>query len=158
MRPICFACEETLPLAPETIAAQILDLARWREFTGYAFLPGIASATFDVRTEDVVGTSIRVINTDGSSHVEEIVDWQPSSTVTLRFGRFSPPVSRLAWEFEERWDFVALDGSTRVIRSFQLHAKSTLGWLALWFISFILKRAIARHLRQMRDSAIAAKT
>jgi hypothetical protein len=40
MKPIAFTCNETLPLAPEGIAGQILDLANWTDFKGYDFRPG----------------------------------------------------------------------------------------------------------------------
>ena len=75
MKPITFSCTETLPLAPGDIAGQILDLDKWTAFTGYGVLPGIKAAVFAVRTPGVVGTRIRVTNTDGSSHVEEVVEW-----------------------------------------------------------------------------------
>jgi hypothetical protein len=68
---------------PGEIASQILDLANWTSFTGYGVLPGITSAEFEVRTPDVVGTRIRVTNTDRSSHVEEIVEWRPDRRVRL---------------------------------------------------------------------------
>jgi hypothetical protein len=58
-----FSCTEILPLAPEEIAGQILDLANWPGFTGYGPLPGIKAATFEARTPAVVGTCIRVTNT-----------------------------------------------------------------------------------------------
>ncbi len=35
-------------------------------------------------------------------------------------------------------------------RSFRLHPKSVLAWLPLWMISFFLKGAIVRHLREMK--------
>ena len=44
MKPITFACHETLPLAPEEIAEQILDVANWPDFRGYGPIPGIKSA------------------------------------------------------------------------------------------------------------------
>ena len=44
----------------------------------------------------MVGTRIRVTNTDGSTHVEEIVEWEPARRIRLRIGGFSPPLSRLA--------------------------------------------------------------
>ena len=50
MKPITFSCEATLPLAPEGIASQILDLANWPDFTGFSFVPGIKTAEFEVRT------------------------------------------------------------------------------------------------------------
>jgi len=151
MKPIIFSCQETLPLAPEEIAMQILDLAKWPDFHGYGPLPGIKVAEFEVRTDGVVGTRIRVTNMDGSSHVEEIVEWRPER-IRLEFKEFSPPVSRLATGFEETWEFERVEGGTKVIRSFQLHAKTKLARLVLWLISFFLKGAIARHLREMKKA------
>ena len=150
MKPITFACEDTLPLAPEDIAHQILDLSKWPDFHGYGPIPGIKTAVFDLQTPSIVGTRIRVTNLDGSSHVEEIVEWQPDRRVRLEFKEFSPPLSRLARIFEEIWDFERVDGKTRVTRTFRLHAKSMLARCVLWMISFLLKRAIARHLRDMK--------
>jgi hypothetical protein len=63
MKPITFTCEETLPLAPEDIARQILDLTKWPDFHGYGPIPGIQGAGFDVqhlremRTSAVAGHS-----------------------------------------------------------------------------------------------------
>ena len=150
MTPITFSCEETLLLAPEEIARQILDLSKWPDFHGYGPIPGIRTAVFDVQRPGVVGTRIRVTNLDGSRHVEEIVEWQPDRHVRLEFKEFSPPLSRLATTFEEIWDFERMDGRTKVIRSFRLHAKSRLARCLLWMMSFLLKRAIARHLREMK--------
>src|SRR3984893_12938810 len=76
MNPITFSCEETLPFAPEDIAQQILDLTKWPDFHGYGPIPGIKVAEFDLQTPGIVGSRIRVTNLDGSSHVEEIVEWR----------------------------------------------------------------------------------
>lgn len=151
MRPITFTCTDTLALAPAEIAGRILDLANWTDFTGYAVLPGIKAAEFEARTPGVVGSRIRVTNTDGSRHVEEIVEWQPENSLRLRMTEFSAPLSRLATEFVESWAFVRAGAATRVTRSFELHPKSAVARPALWLISLLLRRAIARHLRQMRD-------
>jgi hypothetical protein len=153
MRPITFSCEETLDISPDEIVQQILDLTNWPDFKGFGFLPGIKAAEFEVRTPEIVGTRIRVTNMDGSGHVEEIVEWLPDQSLTLHMKEFSPPVSRLANYFEETWEFEFLDNRTEVIRSFRLHAKSALTWPLLWMISFLLKKAIARHLAQMRIDA-----
>lgn len=151
MRPITFRCNAMLPLAPEDIAGQILDLARWPEFAGYGPLPGIRSAEFEARTPEVVGTRIRVTNRDGTTHVEEVIDWQPDRRVRLRMSDFSAPLSRLATEFVETWEFERNGDETRVTRSFQLHAKGRATRPVLWLISLLLRRAVARHLRQMRS-------
>ena len=152
MKPITFSCEETVPLAPEDIARQILDLTKWPDFHGYGPIPGIQGAAFEFQSPGITGSRIRVTNLDGSSHVEEIVEWQPDSRVRLHMKEFSAPLSRLATGFEETWEFKPTGNETHVTRSFRLHAKSVLARLLLWVISFFLKRAIVRHLREMRAS------
>ena len=153
MRPITFTCRESLALNPADIAGQILDPARWPEFTGYGPLPGIQSAEFEARTPGVVGTRIKVTNTDGSVHFEEIVEWQPDARLVLHMADFSPPLSRLATRFEEEWGFERADDVTYVARTFRLYPKSVLTRPAVWLISLLLRRAIARHLRQIKAAA-----
>ena len=152
MKPITFTCEETLPLAPEDISQQILDLTKWPDFHGYGPIPGIKVAEFDLQTPGVLGSRIRVTNLEGSSHVEEIVEWQPDHRIRLQMKEFSAPLSRLATEFEETWEFKRIGNETKVTRSFQMHAKSALTRPLLWVISILLKEAIARHLWEMRTS------
>jgi hypothetical protein len=154
MNPITFSCDATLTLAPEEIARRILDLANWPDFHGYGLIPGIKVAEFDHQTPGIVGTRIRVTSLDGSSHVEEIVEWQPDHRIRLLMKDFSPPLSRLATSFEETWEFQQVEGATKVTRSFQLHAKSVLTRPFLWVISFFLKRAIHRHLREMKAQSL----
>ena len=93
MKPITFTCEETLPLAPEDIARQILDLTKWPDFHGYGPIPGIKVAEFAIPTPGVVGSRTRVTSLDGSSHVEEVVEWQPDHRARLR-GRRCPAPAR----------------------------------------------------------------
>lgn len=151
MNPVSFSCIATLNLAPDDIARQILDVTKWTEFKGYGPLPGIKAAQFEIRTPEVVGSRIRVTNSDGSSHVEEIVEWQPSTCLHLRMTEFSAPLSRWATAFDETWVFTRPDDSTaRVTRTLDLHPRSRLGRVVLWLISFLLKAAIARHLAQIR--------
>ena len=149
MRPVTFSCTASLPMTPEEIANQILDLANWTSFTGYGPLPGIKAAEFEARPPGVVGTRVRVTNTDGSGHVEEFVAWEPGRHVRLAMTDFSPPLSRLATRFEEAWEFERVGGLTRVVRTFRLYPRSDLARPALWLIGRLLKRAVARHLRQM---------
>jgi hypothetical protein len=158
MKPITFTCEETLPLAPEDIAREILDLTKWSEFNGYGPIPGIKVAAFDVPTSGIVGSRIRVTNRDGSSHIEEIVGWDPDHRIRLVMKEFSSPLSRLATGFEETWEFTRTGNETHVTRSFRLHAKSVLARLLLWVISFLLTWAIDRHLRDMRTRGVVGRS
>src|SRR5262245_16031784 len=81
MKPIRFVCNETVEIAPQAVAAQILDVLKWTEFRGYGFVPGIKSAEFERQTPDIIGSRIQVTNTDGSTHIEEIVEWLPDSCI-----------------------------------------------------------------------------
>jgi hypothetical protein len=150
MKPITFFCEATLSHSPAEICEQILEVANWPGFTGYGPLPGIQSAEYDVRTAEIVGSRIRVTNLDGSTHVEEIVEWEPARRLRLVMQEFSPPVSRLATKFDEVWEFQPVAGGTLVRRSFELYPKSWLARIPLRMIAIFLKRAVARHLRQMQ--------
>ena len=150
--PVSFTCTASLPNSPEAIATQILDLDRWLDFKGYGPIPRIKSAQFEVRTPGVKGTRIRVINSDGSSHVEEIVVWEPKSRLQLRFDQFSPPLSIMAEYFTETWQFEVAGERTKVRRLMELHPKSIWAWPGLWMISFLLKGAIAKHLRVIQES------
>jgi hypothetical protein len=151
LKPIAFSCEVTLGMLPEQIAEQILDISRWSSFQGYTMLPGIKAAIFEVKSLEVAGSRIRATNTDGSSHVEEIVEWEPDRRVRLHMRQFSPPLSRLATRFNETWEFSRIGRDTKVVRSFELHATSRVTRPLLWLISILLTKAIARHLRQMRE-------
>lgn len=150
MTPISFTCKAQLPLSPEEIGDQILNVSNWTDFKGYGPLPGIEVAEFEVRTPEVVGSRIRVRNIDGSSHVEEIVEWQLDKIIRLYMSEFSPPLSRLATGFDETWEFELQDAGTLVTRRFELHATSSLTRPVLWMISLMLKRAIQRHLNQLK--------
>jgi hypothetical protein len=158
MKPITFSCEETLPLAPGDIAQQILDLTKWPDFHGYGPIPGIKVAEFDLQTPGIVGSRIRVTNLDGSSHVEEIVEWQADHRIRLQLKEFSAPLSALATGFEETWEFKRNGNETYVTRSFRLHAKSVLARSPLRVISYFLKRAIVRHLREMRARGVVGRS
>ncbi|MEX2111566.1 MAG: SRPBCC family protein [Pirellulales bacterium] len=153
MKPIEFTCIETIAMTPVAIAEPILDADNWRDFTGYWPIPGIRQAEFELRTPEVVGSRIRVTNTDGSSHVETIVEWQPGEGLRMHMTNFSPPLSRLATDIDEIWRFEPQGGATRVTRVFRLHPKSAPARVALWLVSFLLKRAIVRNLRQLRAAA-----
>lgn len=154
MQPVLFACTNTIALAPEEIARQILDLDSWTGFRGYGPIPAIRLAEFEVQTPEIVGSRIRVANRDGSSHVEEIVEWQPDQRLRLQLCEFSAPLNRLATGFLETWEFERVSEGTRVTRSFAMNARSIATWPLLWMISLLLKRAIARHLRDMRTASM----
>jgi hypothetical protein len=131
----------------EAVFSQMLEVERWSSFRGWGPIPGIRSARFRRRTPEIVGSQIEVTNLDGSSHIEEIMTWEPGAAIVMRMSEFSPPLSVLATHTVERWGFEALAGRTRVTRSFELHPKGWIGRLALPLVAWLLGRAAARHLR-----------
>ena len=90
--------------------------------------------------------------------MEEIVEWQPDHRLRLQMKEFSSPLSRLATWFEETWEFKRTGNETHVTRSFRLHAKSSLTRPLLWLIACLLRRAIARHLREMKTTGVAGRS
>ena len=153
MQPICFACSATIDQSASAISAQIADVARWREFAGYGPLPGIANAAYERRTETMIGSRVRVRNTDGSGHVEEFFAWEPTKQVAMKFADFTPPLHYLATHFTEEWYFEPQTGGTLVTRKFQLFPKHAAARPVLWLISLVFRRAIARHLAEMARAA-----
>jgi hypothetical protein len=151
MKPLIFTCTKTLPLAPHEIANQILNIEKWPDFRGYGPIPGIKTAEFESRTANVVGSRIRVTNLDGSTHIEEIVQWFPDRRLQLQMKEFSSPLSHLATSFLETWELQQMGSNTKAMRSFEMNAKSTAAWPVLWLFSFVLKRAIDQHMTDLSN-------
>lgn len=149
MPPITIQVYAISRLTPQTICAGILEMERWPEFKGYGFLPGIKQAYFEVQTPAVVGSRIRVHNLDGSSHVEEIVEWEPARTVALKFQDFSPPVSQLASHFIETWHFTLTPTETQITRAMSFYPKNWLGKIMLTLVAPLMQRAFEQHLKQL---------
>lgn len=153
MKPITFECHKMIPKSGEGIFSEIADVSRWSEFGGYGILPGIEKAEYEKRTQEMVGSRIRVRNTDGSSHVEEIYKWLPCKEAGMRFHEFTPPLRSLAAHFTEEWRLKAGNGEgTYVVRRFELYPKRLATRPFLWLISLLFRRAIAQHLDEIAAS------
>lgn len=143
--PVHVELTRDLNLTRDVIADGILTPSAWTSFKGLGPIPGIKAARFGLRTPDVVGTVIEVENQDGSHHRETIVTWTEHE-IGLRMDGFSGPLAALASHFDERMVFTPLGPDrVRVVRSFDLHAKSVFGTVALKMIGPLLLRAAAVH-------------
>ena len=127
---------------------EILDTERWSGFEGYSILPGIESAYFQVKTPEFVGSRIKVQNKDGSSHVEEIIEWDVANKIALRFQEFNSPLQNLATHFIETWEFRKSPNGTEASRIMTMYPKGLFGWLMLIPISKLMKKAFEKNLRQ----------
>ena len=148
MKPISIKIVGRIRKPSQDICAQFLDLERWTDFKGYSILPGIEKAVFEIRTPSIVGSRINVQNSDGSSHVEEIVRWDTSNGIAMRFEDFSPPLKNIASHFIETWEFHPAADGTEVTRSMVMVPKSFLGWLILLPISKLMKKAFEKNLAE----------
>ncbi len=153
MRPITFTCTQVLARPAAAIAGDIAELSRWSEFKGHGFLPGIQRAVYEQRPEGMEGARIRVQNTDGSGHVEEVLVWNPGQQIVMKLCEFTPPLSRLATHFIEEWHFAPTVDGTHISRQLSLFPQNRFVRPLLWLISRLLKRAIASHLQSMAIEA-----
>jgi hypothetical protein len=103
----------------------------------------------------ILGSVILVQNSDGSSHQEEIIEWEQVSPNHFRFlirlNRFTGLIRLLSPEFIESWE-IKEDRNHRgasITRSFQLIGFGFVSRFVLRFvISPLFKRAIQSHLEQ----------
>lgn len=154
MKPISFSCHKIISASPQSISANIANTDKWKEFEGYAILPKIKEATYEKRTDQMVGSRIRVINSDGSTHVEEIFKWEPGRAISMKLAEFSAPLNGIASHFIEEWTFEPTENGTSVTRSFQLFAARWYTRPSLWIISLFFRRAIDLHLDQMAKDSL----
>jgi hypothetical protein len=149
VRPVIFQCSRIIFRPATEISAEIANTDRWSEFKGYGILPGIESAEYESRTASMIGSRIRVRNTDGSRHVEEISKWVAGKEVSITLKEFTRPLSYVATHFVEEWRFESNETATHVIRRFQMFASGRATRPIVWLISLLFRRAIVRHLAQL---------
>lgn len=149
MRSIDIKVNAVFDKSSQEICLMILDTERWPEFKGYLFLPGIESAHFEKKTNEIVGSKIKVQNSDGSSHTEEIIEWNDKGRIALRFYDFNSPLKNFSSHFIEVWEFTNTNSGTAVTRKMSMYPKNLLGRLLLVPISFLMKRAFEKNLIQL---------
>ncbi len=150
--PVCFSVSADLPGSAEKNCDQIFDVSNWTGFQGYGPLPGIKDVVKVSPDEGKIGTRFEVTNSDGSHHVETVVEYESGKLLRLRMDSFSPPLSKLADHFIETWSFSGKGSNTQVARSFELYPKNTAGRIALSMISYFFQKAVQKHLVSMQES------
>ncbi len=153
MKPIEIKIVRHVQKSSPEICTEILDTERWPEFEGYSILPGIKSAHFEVKTPEFVGSRIRVQNKDGSSHVEEIIEWDVANRIALRFQEFNSPLQNLATHFIETWEFRKSPDGTEASRIMTMYPKGLFGWIMLIPISKLMKKAFEKNLSQTSSAS-----
>ena len=149
MNPIEIKIQGHTKRSTQEICAEFLDTNRWSDFKGYSILPGIQSASFEIKTPNLAGSRIKVKNTDGSSHVEEIVEWDEASGFSLKFHEFDSSLKNLASHFIETWSFKTSASGTEITRAMTMYPKGVIGWLMLKPISGLMKKAFEYNASQL---------
>ena len=144
------------PLSSESIRKKLLDVKSWSDFKGFALVPGIQVAKFLTQTEEAVGSRIEVTNVDGSSHLEEIVEWREATPKTfimnIEIRDFNGPLRKISSGILETWVITEAPSGqgTSVVRSFQFKPLGLgSGFLLKFLIAPMLGIAIKKHLRAM---------
>ncbi len=131
----------------EEILSRIFDPGEWSSFTGWGMIPGVARVQVSNASPDRVGTVFSVENTDGSTHRETVVEYEPERRLVMEMEGFSEPLSRIAIRFVETWELAETPGGTRVQRTFVLYPATGLGAVVLRVIALFLRQAVKRHNR-----------
>jgi hypothetical protein len=154
MNPIKIEVKSLINLSPKEISSIILDTSKWKKFEGYSILPGIEKAEFEKRTDSVVGSKIKVHNKDGSTHIEEIIEWDVHRKVVLKFQEFNSPLKKFASHFMEEWYFTVSDSGTEIVRVMKMYPINITGLILLKPISLLMKKALKKNLELLTQNFI----
>ena len=134
----------------QEICKKILDVSTWSDFDGHGLMTGIERAEYEKRTDEIIGSRIRVRNSDETEHVEEVLDWEPNKKLVMKIYDFPATLSFIATHFIEEWNFEDLgENETLITRKFQLFPKSFLSRPLLGQLAGFFKTAVAKHLDEM---------
>lgn len=127
----------------EAVWAYLLDPTHLTDFAGYGPIPGIASA----RVEGSEGLGMRriITNTDGSTHREEVIAYEPPRRIVDRIDGFDSPVRLLARHITDEFRFEPRGEATELVRTFEVELRSPLLWPIARVMRALMARAIARH-------------
>lgn len=138
-----FTTESLLPRPPAEVFTYITNLENWTTFTGYGPLPGIKSATAPGPL--ALGTSVRVQDTDGTTHNEVITLFEPPHRYAVRM-ELVPPASYLMAHILEEINMHPYGQGTKIVRTFTTVPRNAFTGFAVWLITFLfLRPAVQKH-------------
>ena len=126
------------------------DAANFATFAGFGPIPGIRSAAYETPGEPAVGSRRRMIKTDGTEHIEEIIAMERPSRHVSRITALSPPFSWLVRSGEDDWKFIATETGTIVERTFSFELTTPVAAIvALPLLHLFMRPAVERDLRNI---------
>lgn len=145
-----FTVRQFFPVGRERLFAFTNDAENFTSFVGFGPVPGIRRATYETPGEPRLGSRRRILKTDGTAHVEEIVGFDPPLRHVSLITGLSPPFSWLVRSGEDDWKFEESGGGTVVERTFAFELTSILAALAAFPLLYLCMRpAVRRDLRNI---------
>jgi hypothetical protein len=142
---VTFTVEVRYHQEPRYIFDSFIQIEKWHDFKGFGMIPSIKNANFILKTDSIKGTIIQVENSDGSSHKEEIQEFEKDKYLKIKMYDFSRPLSYFAHFFIEEWALKKMEDGYKIERSMTLHSKGIFSYFILKLISNNLKNAIQIH-------------
>jgi|AntRauTorckE6833_2_1112554.scaffolds.fasta_scaffold30748_3 hypothetical protein len=142
---IQFKVSGVTSLVPEEIVEGMLDKANWLSFNGSGLIPGIQDVEIIPSDKSIEGTVFKVTNSDGSSHEEVIISYEPPHSLIMKLHKFGFPLNRIATHFFEKWTYRKEGEETYFERSFEFYPKNFLGTILLKLIAKQFKKAVIDH-------------
>lgn len=138
------------PVAPETVFDFTNEASNFTSFVGFGIVPGIREASYETDGGPRLGSRRRVVKTDGTEHLEEIIAFERPWLHVSRIVGLAPPLGWIVQEAEDAWRFAGDNTETRVRRTFSFALRSPL-WSAVAFplMHVFLRVAISRDLRNI---------
>ena len=123
------------------------DAANFTSFTGFGPVPGIREASYLTAGPPALGSRRRILKTDGSEHIEEIVAFERPVRHSSRITALTPPFSWLVTSGEDDWRFGEADGRTTVERRFSFELTTpAAAVVALPLLHIFMRAAVRRDL------------
>lgn len=126
------------------------DAANFTSFVGFGPVPGIRKASYETAGPPRLGSTRRILKTDGTEHIEEITVFERPSRHTSRITALSPPFSWLVRSGQDDWKFVADGSGTVVERTFTFTLTYPLAALVAFpLLHLFMRMAVRRDLRNL---------
>lgn len=150
---LSFTAHRFIPAEPAGVFDYTNDAKNFVSFVGFGIVPGIREARYETEGEPRLGSRRRVMNTDGTEHIEEIVAFERPTLHVSRITGLSAPLSWLVRWAEDAWRFVPGDTGTRVDRTFTVELTSPL-WSVVAFplMHIFMRTAVNRDLRNVGNA------
>ena len=140
---------ETIELAcsPAEAFNHTNEAENLKSFVGYGPIPGIREARYLTPAPLAIGSRRSVLKTDGTTHIEEIIEFVPGRRHVTRIFGLSGFFGLIVRDLQDVWEFEPVsDHTTRVKRAFLVEPRTLAIPVALLLVP-LMRRAVQRDLR-----------